>query len=60
MAWRKSSYSAANGGDCIEVKTTPMAIPVRDSKDPEGPQLTFTPAAWTAFLASVKAGELSA
>ncbi|WP_326797955.1 DUF397 domain-containing protein [Streptomyces sp. NBC_01808] len=58
--WRTSSYSESNGGDCVEVKTTPTAIPVRDSKDPEGPQLAFTPAAWTAFLASVKAGELSA
>ncbi|WP_407560696.1 DUF397 domain-containing protein [Streptomyces sp. 184] len=52
--WRTSSYSEANGGDCVEVKTTPTAIPVRDSKDPEGPQLAFTPAAWTAFLAAVK------
>jgi hypothetical protein len=30
---------------------------VRDSKDPEGPQLTFTPAAWTAFLTAVKEAE---
>ncbi|MFF0723423.1 DUF397 domain-containing protein [Streptomyces sp. NPDC004134] len=42
------------------MKRTPTAIPVRDSKDPEGPQLSFAPAAWTAFLASVKSGELSA
>ncbi|GAA2112643.1 hypothetical protein GCM10009802_10850 [Streptomyces synnematoformans] len=58
--WRKSSYSESNGGDCVEVKRTPTAIPVRDSKDPEGPQLAFTPAAWTAFVTAVKVGELAA
>jgi len=33
-------------------------VPVRDSKDPEGPALVFPAAAWTAFLDAVKSGEL--
>lgn len=57
MTWRKSSYSGDNGGDCIEVATTPTAVPVRDSKDPDGPQLTFTTNAWDAFIAAVKREE---
>ncbi|GAA2659941.1 hypothetical protein GCM10010400_17820 [Streptomyces aculeolatus] len=57
MTWRKSSYSHDNGGDCIEVATTPTAVPVRDSKDPDGPHLAFTPAAWDAFVAAVKREE---
>jgi len=30
---------------------------VRDSKDPSGPALTFTAAAWSAFTAGVRAGD---
>ena len=43
MTWRKSSYSGANGGECIEVAATgkPL-IAVRDSKDPNGPKLALT------------------
>jgi hypothetical protein len=48
-AWRKSSYSGDEGGDCIEVAAHPAAVHVRDSKDPDGPNLTFTPDAWTSF-----------
>ncbi|MGP8297381.1 DUF397 domain-containing protein [Streptomyces inhibens] len=32
-------------------------VPVRDSKDPEGPALMFEPAAWSAFVTGVQAGE---
>jgi hypothetical protein len=56
--WRKSSWSAGNGGDCVEVAgNLPGAVAVRDSKDPEGPKLAFTPDAWAAFTAGIKAGE---
>ncbi|MDR3033481.1 MAG: DUF397 domain-containing protein [Kitasatospora sp.] len=53
--WRKSSYSGGDGGDCIEVDDTNPGT-VRDSKDPDGPRLTFTPGTWQTFVASVKAG----
>jgi hypothetical protein len=56
--WRKSSRSNGNGGNnCVEVATTPDTVAVRDSKDPDGPRLSFTPSEWAAFLAGVKAGE---
>ncbi|MFF5715843.1 DUF397 domain-containing protein [Streptomyces buecherae] len=59
--WFKSSYSGNNGGDCVEVGAgVPNTVPVRDSKDPHGPALTFDPAAWNAFITSIKAGELTA
>jgi hypothetical protein len=48
-AWRKSTYSG-NGGNCIEVALSrPDVIAVRDSKDPDGPKLAFTPHAWRRF-----------
>lgn len=50
VAWRKSTHSNSEGGDCVEVAPVPGAVHVRDSKDPHGPHLCFTPEAWSAFL----------
>jgi Domain of unknown function (DUF397) len=53
--WRKSSYSSANGGACVDVAgNLPDIVAVRDSKDPDGPALIFSPADWSAFIASLK------
>ncbi|HXF20628.1 MAG TPA: DUF397 domain-containing protein [Streptosporangiaceae bacterium] len=55
--WRKSSYSGGNGGNCVEVAVLAGGRRVvRDSKDPAGPALTFSPAAWRAFTARLRAG----
>ncbi|MGA5564681.1 DUF397 domain-containing protein [Streptomyces platensis] len=51
--WRKSSYSGSEGGNCLEVSACPHAIHIRDSKNPGGPILTLSAAAWSAFLADV-------
>jgi len=50
VEWIKSSYSTADGPDCIEVTAVPDHILVRDSKNPHGPRLALTPTTWTAFL----------
>jgi hypothetical protein len=56
--WRKSSYSSGNGGACVEVACNlPGVVAVRDSKDPDGPNLAFGPDEWRAFTAGVKAGK---
>ena len=53
--WRKSTRSGDNGGDCVEVANNlPGLVAVRDSKDPAGPTLTFSPTAWAAFVRTVK------
>lgn len=55
--WRKSSYSGGQGGDCIEIaEGLPDIVAIRDSKDPEGPSLLFTAAAWSSFTAALKHG----
>lgn len=53
MNWRKSSYSGANGGNCIEVAATDHVI-VRDTQDRTGPVLRFTAEAWRRFANQVK------
>ncbi len=53
MTWRKSSYSATES-NCVEIARTASGIAVRDSKDPDGPVLTFTAEQWRAFLARAR------
>ncbi|MGW1886443.1 DUF397 domain-containing protein [Streptomyces sp. NPDC001970] len=51
-SWRKSTYSNANGAECLEVADhLPHTVPVRDSKNPAGPVLLFPAPAWAAFIA---------
>ncbi|MET8461835.1 DUF397 domain-containing protein [Micromonospora zamorensis] len=55
--WRKSTRSGDNGGNCVEVTDNlPGLVAVRDSKDPAGPALTFTPVAWTNFVRATRSG----
>ena len=53
-AWRKSSRSANNGGNCVEIAPLPGVVAVRDSKNSDGPALTFTHTAWRAFTTTLK------
>ncbi|MFF2460653.1 DUF397 domain-containing protein [Streptomyces mirabilis] len=50
LAWNKSSYSGAEGGDCVEVAACIDAVHVRDSKDTGRPALTVEPGTWAAFV----------
>lgn len=55
--WRKSSGSSTTA-NCVEVATRPgRRVKVRDSKDPRGLVLWFTPTEWKAFVAGVRNGE---
>ncbi|SOE12589.1 protein of unknown function [Streptomyces sp. 2323.1] len=57
--WRKSSYSDGGADNCVEVADGfPGAVPVRDSKNPEGPVLLFPAAVWSGFIGGVKDGRL--
>jgi hypothetical protein len=55
--WFKSTRSGGTK-DCVEVAFLDNGIVgVRDSKNPTGPALTFTPAEWDTFTANVHGGE---
>ncbi|MBC2876952.1 DUF397 domain-containing protein [Streptomyces sp. TYQ1024] len=54
-SWRKSSYSNNDGTECVEVaRRHDGAIPVRDSKRPQGAHLTLPAPAWATFVDALK------
>jgi Domain of unknown function (DUF397) len=60
-AWRTSSYSGGNGGQCVEVAAVQVRrgrpdriCAVRDSRNPRGPVLAFGPLQWQRFITTVK------
>ncbi|MFI6357945.1 DUF397 domain-containing protein [Streptomyces sp. NPDC050743] len=57
LVWFKSSYSSGDGGECVEVATSPTTIHVRDSKQNPATAATLAlpPAAWQALLDLVQA-----
>lgn len=56
--WRKSSRSSDNGGQCVEVAANlPRVVAIRDSKDPNGPNLLLTPTEWRTFIHGIKTGQ---
>ncbi|MGW1145006.1 DUF397 domain-containing protein [Streptomyces sp. NPDC002454] len=54
-SWVKSTYSAPNGGHCVEwapaVASAHGVVPVRDSKVSGGPVLLVSPESWAGFVA---------
>jgi hypothetical protein len=55
--WIKSRHSNAEG-NCVEVAAlTDGGVAMRNSRDPHGPALVYTPAEIAAFLAGAKEGE---
>ncbi|MER6421005.1 DUF397 domain-containing protein [Streptomyces sp. NPDC001137] len=57
VEWIKSRHSNAEG-NCVEVAALPDGgIAVRNSRDPHGPALVYTPVEVAAFLAGAKDGE---
>jgi hypothetical protein len=51
--WRKSTFSDANGGDCVEVASA-GGVMVRDTRDRDGAVLAVPAEAWQKFTASLK------
>ncbi|MEU4969918.1 DUF397 domain-containing protein [Streptomyces smyrnaeus] len=61
--WVKSSYSGNGGNTCVEWAPAYInsgTVPVRDSKHPQRPALTFPTSAWSSFVTAVQHDELGA
>ncbi len=57
--WFKSTRSES-GANCVEVAWLERGtVGVRDSKNPNGPALTFTPSEWDAFIAATHTGDFN-
>jgi hypothetical protein len=54
LKWSKSSYSGAQGGNCVEVADDDSRVLVRDTKDRTGAMIQFSPDAWRTFAEQVK------
>ncbi|MGW0813162.1 DUF397 domain-containing protein [Streptomyces viridiviolaceus] len=57
VRWLRSSYSTG-ANNCVETARPPAGpwaglLAVRDSKDPAGPALLFSPGSWASFTAEV-------
>ncbi|MFE1587783.1 DUF397 domain-containing protein [Streptomyces sp. NPDC058737] len=50
LTWYKSSYSGAEGGDCVEIAADTQAVLVRDSKAVPGPVIRVSREAWAGFI----------
>lgn len=57
MMWRKSTRSNSNPGACVEVARAGTML-VRDSKNPIGPRLAFSPQDWSVFVNGIRRGQL--
>ena len=56
LVWLKAQSSSHNG-QCVEIASTAHKIAIRDSKDPDGPILVYTPGEFRAFLDGARSGE---
>ncbi|MYT16626.1 protein of unknown function (DUF397) [Streptomyces sp. SceaMP-e96] len=57
LAWFKSSYSGAEGGECVEVAAGRAVVHVRDSKAVAGPVVTVSREAWAGFVGLASSGQ---
>ncbi|WP_242905632.1 DUF397 domain-containing protein [Actinomadura terrae] len=55
--WRKASKSTSDGGDCVELAEFPLAVGIRDSKDPHGPKIALPTTSFRDLMTAIKRGE---
>lgn len=52
-----AAHTSDPAGQCVEMRRHNGMVEVRDSLDPHGPVLRFTPAEWDAWLDGARKGE---
>ncbi|MFI0372245.1 DUF397 domain-containing protein [Actinomadura sp. 1N219] len=58
IQWRKSSHSQGGHGECVEISTNTSTSLIRDSKDPDGPQLALRQGELATLISQIKDGDL--
>ncbi|HEX3284080.1 MAG TPA: DUF397 domain-containing protein [Micromonosporaceae bacterium] len=53
--WRRSTR--CESGTCVEVARSGADYAIRDSTDPDGPQLRFSALEWSEFVRAARNGE---
>jgi hypothetical protein len=53
-SWRKSTYSDANGGNCVEVADSAHLVLIRDTTNRDGITLSIPANAWRRFATSLR------
>ncbi|ROO90031.1 uncharacterized protein DUF397 [Actinocorallia herbida] len=56
VIWRKSSYSAPQGSDCVELGELRGGVGIRDSKSPERAQLNVTRGQLRGLTSRIRSG----
>ena len=52
LSWRTARN--CDGGNCIRVATSKDKVTIGDSKNPDGPMLSYSRAEWVAFIDGIK------
>ena len=55
--WFKSRRSGPYSDNCVEVAYIGGAVALRDSKNPDGAVLLFSPEGWLSFIGGAKHGQ---
>lgn len=56
--WRRSRHSGSTGGQCVEVTADGDGrVRIRDSKDPDGPQIVVSAGCWLRCLPALSSGQ---
>jgi hypothetical protein len=58
LVWRKSTRCSTTS--CVEVASLENGFAVRDSKNPDGPALTFDAPGWATFVQGIRRGAFQA
>lgn len=55
LAWRVAQR--CNGGECIRIAANGDMVLIGDSKNPDGPVLSYSAAEWQAFVEGIRHGD---
>lgn len=55
LSWRVAQR--CNGGECVRIAPSGDAVVIGDSKNPDGPYLTYSRTEWKTFVDGIRQGD---